>query len=255
MDPTYHPFKALTPNLYGVDFFVGDIHGAFDRLALALEAVGFNPSVDRLICAGDLVDRGHHNDAAVEWLKQPFFHSVRGNHESIYLKWYGLRHHRDSQRHFEQDYYFKNGGEWVQRVSAADHDRLAEQLEQLPYFLSVSAPDGRTVGVVHAELPDGMGWPRLICSPPDQDLLKTMTWGRERLKQARRQARNLPLTSPLPQDGNVIPGLAALVCGHFTVSKPRRLGNILYLDTGGWTDSGSFSVLRLNDILQGATGP
>ncbi len=238
------------PNLRGADFFVGDIHGCFHLLAQALEDVGFDPLVDRLICAGDLIDRGEHNDMAQEWLRQPFFHSVRGNHEELYLKWYGLRGDRSAQRAFEKDNYFANGGQWVKQMEPAEHDRLAALLTELPYFISVGAPDGRTVGVVHAELPDGMGWPQLICQPPNTDLLKSMMWGRGRLRHARRKALNLPLKTTDPQDGNRIRGLALLVCGHFVVSKPKPLGNILYLDTGGWTESGHFSVLRLNDALQ-----
>lgn len=238
------------PNLRGVDFIVGDIHGAYHLLAKALEEVGFNPAVDRLICTGDLIDRGEHNDMVLEWLRQTFFYTVRGNHEELFLRWYGYRHDKDAQRLFEKENYFPNGGSWVKGLSESDQHRIAEQFEQLPYFLSIGTADGRTVGVVHAELPDGVSWPQLICQPPDVDLLKTMTWGRSRLRHERRKARGVAKSTQDPEDGNHIRGLAFLACGHFTVSKPRKLGNILYLDTGGWTESGNFTVMRLNDALQ-----
>jgi serine/threonine protein phosphatase 1 len=60
---------------------VGDIHGHFQRLQQCLEAVGFDPAVDRLFSVGDLVDRGPHSEAALDWLAQPWFHAVQGNHE------------------------------------------------------------------------------------------------------------------------------------------------------------------------------
>lgn len=245
------------PNLQGTDFFVGDIHGAFHLLAEALENVGFNPAVDRLIAVGDLIDRGEHNDMALEWLRQPFFHTVRGNHEELFLEWYELRHDRDSRKLFEKERYFPNGGSWVEGLDPTQQQRFAEQFEQLPYFLSVGAPDGRTVGVVHAELPDGVAWPQLICQPPNEDLLHSMTWGRHRLRHARRKARGLESSTRDPLDCNHIRGLALLICGHFTVSKPKLLGNILYLDTGGWNGNGhgQFTVMRLNDALQKISAP
>jgi len=237
------------PNVHGTDFVAGDVHGCFHLLAEALERVGFNPNTDRLFLTGDLIDRGIHNEMALEWLRQTFVHSVRGNHEELYLKWYSLRNDKDARKIFERDCYFANGGEWVKEVDEETHERLAAQLAQLPYFLSVSAPDGRTIGIVHAELPDGTAWPQLISQPPDEELRRSMLWGRQRLRHARRKSRGVKTDTRDPADSNSIPGLALLLCGHFRVSSPKLLGNILYIDTGGWSQRGHFTVLRLEDAL------
>ena len=248
---SFVPFRALPPNLAGTDFFVGDIHGHFRPLAKQLEIVGFDPSKDRLIATGDLVDRGEDSDVAADWLVQPFFHTVRGNHEDLYLQWRDKRHQRDVQREFEKEIYFRNGGEWVNHLSEAGHRRLEDLIERIPYFLTVPSADGRMVGVVHAELPDGATWPSVVASAPSETLLETMTWGRNRLRYDRAQARGIELDGVYPfSDGNVIPGLDVVVCGHMSVRETYSLGNILYLDTGGWRRGGRFSVMRINDVLE-----
>ena len=49
--------RRMIANLRGRDLAVGDIHGHFQRLQQCLDAVGFDPAVDRLFSVGDLVDR------------------------------------------------------------------------------------------------------------------------------------------------------------------------------------------------------
>lgn len=250
--PPAHAFKALLPNLAGTDFFVGDIHGTFQRLSQALEQVGFDVSKDRLICVGDLLDRGPDSDVAMEWLTQPFFHTVRGNHEDLYMHWRARRHDRSAQATFEEEVYFRNGGSWVRNLSESDHHLLEALIRELPYFLAVPTPDGRTVGVVHAELPDQASWPGLLMTPAQDrsTLFRTMTWGRERLKQARLREQDTYDYSKTPiTDDNQIFGLDLVVCGHVVVRSPRPLGNIVYLDTGGWRPQGRFSIMRLPDLL------
>ena len=55
-------------NTAGRDFGVGDIHGYFTKLQAALDAIGFNPAVDRLFSVGDLVDRGPESAEVDTWL-------------------------------------------------------------------------------------------------------------------------------------------------------------------------------------------
>ena len=238
--------KALTPNMQGHDYFVGDIHGNFEGLRQALDAVGFKSNKDRLIAVGDLVDRQPRGDLAMHWLKAPFFHSIRGNHEDLYLKWRSLKNDIDAQEDYEERLYFRgsNGGDWVKKYDESVHCVLEEALSQLPYFLSVPLPDGKVIGVVHAEFPDNTCWPRVIMSLLDrnEDLIDSMTWGRERWRSARKQQ------DPF-EDKNQIFGLDAVVCGHVRVPHPLALGNIVYLDTGGWLERGKFSILRSDEIL------
>ena len=73
-------YLKFEKNLLGRDYCVGDIHGCFDRLLTILKRIGFNEKVDRLFCVGDTVNRGANSDQFLDWLTQPLFHSVRGNH-------------------------------------------------------------------------------------------------------------------------------------------------------------------------------
>jgi hypothetical protein len=79
----------LARNARGRDLIVGDIHGHFTKLAAALEAIGFDDSIDRLISVGDLVDRGPESLLALGWLAKPWFHAVRGNHEDMLCMYSG----------------------------------------------------------------------------------------------------------------------------------------------------------------------
>ena len=72
-------------NEVGRDFVVGDIHEMFSYLQRLLEEASFNGKEDRLFSVGDLVDRGPESQDVLEWLKQPWFHACRGNHEQFAL--------------------------------------------------------------------------------------------------------------------------------------------------------------------------
>lgn len=76
--------KTLNANTEGRDFVVGDIHGCYDELMILLRAIKFNPLYDRVICTGDLIDRGTKSKECVELLQEPWFFSVFGNHEEIF---------------------------------------------------------------------------------------------------------------------------------------------------------------------------
>src|SRR3989304_1167763 len=82
------PVLKLPLNTKGRDFVVGDIHGSFDLLDQALLAVGFDPEKDRLIAVGDLVNRGSRSADCLYYLAQPWFYSIRGNHEEIFMHLY-----------------------------------------------------------------------------------------------------------------------------------------------------------------------
>ena len=238
--------RSLPPNLRGRDFFVGDIHGHYEGLREALNQVDFNHNEDRLIAVGDLVDRKPRGDLALKWLEAPFFHSIRGNHEDLYLRWRRLRQDPSAQVDFEERLYFRgpNGGQWVKDYGEDIHIPLEAALSALPYFLSVPTADGRVIGVVHAEFPDGTAWPRVITQMEEGDplLIEAMTWGRSRWKM-------LKTGKCVFRDQNQVFGLDAVVCGHVRVPNPVALGNIVYLDTGGWAERGKFSILRSDEIL------
>ena len=81
-----HIVQRYNRNSRGRDFVVGDIHGCFDQLRQALDAVDFVPETDRRFSVGDLIDRGPQSTETLEWLSKPWFDACIGNHEDMALR-------------------------------------------------------------------------------------------------------------------------------------------------------------------------
>lgn len=96
--------RRFDRNPLGRDLIAGDAHGCFTKLRASLDAAGFNLECDRLFSVGDLVDRGPESDRALEWLAQPWFHAVSGNHEDMDTRW--------PLGFMFAGHYVSNGGAW-----------------------------------------------------------------------------------------------------------------------------------------------
>lgn len=68
----------LGKNAKGRDFVVGDLHGCVPALHAQLQRMGFDKNHDRLICTGDLVDRGPQSPEALALLGEPWFFAEIG---------------------------------------------------------------------------------------------------------------------------------------------------------------------------------
>jgi predicted phosphodiesterase len=142
--------KRLEANEKGRDFVIGDLHGAYSCLERALEGVNFDPTIDRLISVGDLVDRGPENERCLRLIKQPWFHAVRGNHEQMMIEYFN----NDPMG----QYWFMNGGMWGYQhsVEQTEHSMevrdLVKLAEKLPLLITVSVRDGGRFHALHAEL-------------------------------------------------------------------------------------------------------
>ena len=231
MKPAYNPrpeIKRFPRNLSGRDFVVGDIHGEFARLQRALNAIDFDREKDRLFSVGDLVDRGNESAQVVEWLDQPWFHAVCGNHDA--LAWrsaLGIP--------FEGVLHEKHGGSWLRALPMDERTKIGERLSALPIVIEIETSKG-LVGVVHADLPFddwtdvySIDWRRLdeMNSPAGQCL-----WSSTRFR------RNYP---------GEVRNVRAVVHGHVLTAEARLLGNSFFIDSGGW-DDGAFTFLELEDL-------
>ncbi|BBV96648.1 MULTISPECIES: metallophosphoesterase [Pseudomonas] len=221
-------FRRLLANIRGRDLAVGDIHGHFQRLEKCLEAVRFDPAVDRLFSVGDLVDRGPHSEAALEWLAQPWFHAVQGNHEALAIT-------RVRGGRLDLEMYRAAGGSWFLDLPRAEQLRYVERFEQLPIAIEVESADG-LVGLLHADSPfaDWAALRRWLELELDDDpkVREVCQWSRRRLKEGNTQP---------------VQGLRALLVGHTPVLEPKLLGNVWHLDTGGWA-SGHFSLMDMRTL-------
>lgn len=208
-------------NPYGRDFIVGDIHGAYSSLRARLEMIGFNARCDRLFCTGDLVDRGPESDQVLEWLAQPWFASVKGNHERLCE---GV-----ASRRFSPLEHVWNGGEWFAKLTDIEREPYLDAFAELPIAIELETADG-LVGIIHADCV-GPRWDYLyilLGGGRAETAIEFFTWSRRRFQEQ------------IVED---IIGVRAVVVGHQNLDRMTRLGNVLCIDTGGAYDEGHFTVL------------
>jgi len=219
--------KRLARNTTGRDIIVGDVHGCFTKLREALDAIRFDDSAgDRLIHVGDLVDRGPESAWVVEWLAQPWVHSVAGNHEDMAIRW--------PNGSMESGNYHANGGSWMIALDRETQREVAATLSALPIAIELET-EGGLVGVVHAECPISP-WADFTSMLEDpklsngkrQGLIDACQWARTRIQMG---------------DDSIIAGVRAVVVGHTPMRNMTSLGNTLFIDTIGWRPVGHFTLI------------
>lgn len=222
--------RRFPQNAQGRDLAVGDIHGHFALLQQALDTLDFDPARDRLFSVGDLADRGPECSEVIHWLARPWFHPVCGNHDDYVCRYESC----------DRENWIRNGGGWFQHLTPAEQAAFAVHYRSLPLVIEVATPAG-PVGLLHADCPFS-SWQGLL----DQ-LDAGVSGGRLRAIKnvclwSRRRIERL--------DEGGVADLAALVVGHTPVRVPVRLGNVHYIDTGGWypEEGGYFTLLDLNTL-------
>ncbi len=202
----------------GRDFVVGDLHGHYALLITCLNRVAFDATRDRLFAVGDLVDRGPESLQCLELAFEPWFHTVRGNHEAMMFD--ALLHNRGLEL------WMMNGGEWIYELNIDRVTQLCRRLDEwLPCAIEVQTGCG-SVGLVHAQVP-GDDWGQI-----EQCDMRQMFWSRERIQHRRTTS---------------VAGIDQVVCGHTPVSAPMRLGNVHYIDTGAYF-TGKLTLVELDQL-------
>ncbi|AHF68722.1 metallophosphoesterase [Pseudomonas cichorii] len=224
--------KRFGINPSGRDFAVGDLHGHFTKLQAALDAVSFEPKVDRLFSVGDLVDRGPESDQVDTWLAKPWFHAVRGNHEQMAIVAY--RCDPDGRA---AGCHLHNGGAWLYARSSVEQGCYVSLLADLPLIIEVETPEG-LVGIVHADCPylswQEFAWAVENGGPAESAHVADMAqWSRKRVTEQ--------LMTP-------VEGVRAVVVGHTPVRQPAILGNVYHIDTGAWM-GGHFTLINLQTLV------
>lgn len=222
--------KHFPGNEVGRDFIVGDIHGCFRQLEQALATHCFATARDRLFCVGDLVDRGADSGEVLDWLRAPWFHAVRGNHEQMAIDVLAGRY--DAGRHG------RNGGSWFLALPPSRQRTIVDAFSALPIALEIASSQG-LIGLVHADLgaPDWSTLREALRRPPGDSrrtlLIRDALWSRRRVQE---------------HDLSGVPDLYALIVGHTPMRDVTCLGNVFYIDTGAAYVDGRLSVLRLDQL-------
>lgn len=224
--------KRFGVNPAGRDLIVGDIHGHFTKLQSALDDVGFDPEKgDRLFSVGDLVDRGPESPQALDWLQKPWFHAVQGNHEDMAINW--------SAGGLLEGMYQVNGGGWNINNTPEASQAIADCFALMPIAIELWTNNG-LVGIVHADCPFD-DWGSFIAALESEALsemerlhiIGVAQWSRNRC---------------MSQDDTEITGCRAVVVGHTPMQQFTSLGNVLYIDTGGWLANRDFTILDANTL-------
>lgn len=209
---------TLLCNRTGRDFIIGDLHGALPMLNALLEHVDFEPSKDRLIAVGDLFDRGPSAKDCLFLLNQPWFHTVRGNHEHNLLLWSNAV--SPEQKQAARIEILTGGGEWFFLLTQHEQTTLCHKIAELPLAILLSSREQRFC-VIHAEVAQGYDdidafLMALLNDEPA--VLGSCLSGRRRHKTA---------------DVRLIENIDWIVCGHTPVLPTNRIrGNCLNLDFG-----------------------
>lgn len=211
----------LAQNLVGRDFVVGDIHFKSIELHKGLKALGFDQSVDRLIAVGDLIDRGPGMFDGLKLLGEPWFFTVRGNHEQMLI---------DAYRENPALPYSAHGARWWLTIDDGSKPMIIEKLESLPLAIELETAQG-LVGVVHADVPVGLSWDDFTNSLDNPQLQDVALWGRERIKKHHRRG---------------VSGAWRVCVGHTWIPYALRLGNVLALDVTGGGD-GALAIYSVQD--------
>ena len=125
---------------------VGDLHGCLDELHDLLAACDYDPSTTRVVMLGDLVNKGPHSVASVDFVRRSGFACVRGNHDDCALAAWERRSAevRDGGAANPNDAYAYTDGFTSEDV---------QFLRELPYTIYLQT-DG--VLVVHAGIVPGV---------------------------------------------------------------------------------------------------
>ena len=212
---TSNPVWHVGPNRNGRDYVVGDIHGSFDVVLRAMDAVNFDQSCDRIFSVGDLIDRGPGSHRTVRFLSHDWVFAVRGNHEDMLLTIYSDGEPHPAVVEFAAS---RNGfGWWLDTPDELRADIL-EAVRKLPIAIELETGRG-PVGFVHADVPERLSWQAFLerVRAGDKKIIQKALWGRDRIERL---------------DESGVEGVGRLFVGHTPLRKNLRLGNVYCVDTG-----------------------
>lgn len=169
-------------------YVISDIHGCYDEFLRMLDKIGFSDT-DRLILAGDYIDRGRQSFEMLKWIEDvpQNVHLLRGNHEEEFVAYISLMCQIDKKEELHTDntsnadaitlyetvkYFIKSKGISVSYfdvygtigsllvnfgITLADLRRWADKVREMPFYYEEKIC-GRTYIVVHAGYIESLEW-------------------------------------------------------------------------------------------------
>lgn len=230
-------FQQYGANTTGRDYVVGDIHGCFSLLEALLAHVGFDTARDRLFSVGDLIDRGPESRRIAEFLREPWFHAIVGNHEAMMLEGAHTIDYAPVDRFIVQQWQ-ANGGAWFFELSLPDQEEAYYEIHRLPLATQVALPGGGRAGIVHADVVnDSWASVRELLTRDNHganpfEFGDALLWSRERAYVVAKG------------QGAPVAGAEVVFFGHTPMVCPIRAANTCWLDTG----AGKGGMLTLAEL-------
>ena len=219
-------------------FFATDVHGEFSKLHFALRDVGFSPSHgDLLFLGGDLVDRGPESKDVLDWLYEPWVHSICGNHEALHIE--AFRNLYDYRTCHSAATLGQHGGLWAFDMARSDQQKYIDMFKSMPLAMELQTDFG-IVGIIHAEVPyaNWESWKNATKTEFENHCVADAQWARRKYR-----AKN----------SAVVEGIDVVLVGHTPTDsyKPEVLGNVVYSDCGAvWGND--FQLVEINkELIEG----
>lgn len=202
----------------GRAFFVTDLHGCYHLLHEKLKEVAFDSTKDILFSGGDWTDRGPDSKHVMDYINEPWIHSVQANHEALYIgayeeKWEGSF----------TNCLVSNGGAWVGELSESACTSIYEVFKSLPLGIEILLPSGKKVGIIHSQVPyeDWEQFKSITKAELEWSVLNTCQWARDKYdKQYSKPVKNIDL----------------VLSGHTPTNSGEieTLGNQIFCDLGSF---------------------
>lgn len=227
-------FEDIGRNPNGKTFFCGDIHGCYHDLLNILHTRKFDFNNDRLICTGDLIDRGPDSQLCLELLEKSWFYTVMGNHEDMMINCYCA----PSDSSFRQ--WIINGGQWSSALDNEEAIYATNEILQLPIAIETTIGN-KKIGVIHAD-PVYSDWEEIKKELKSENVSSTFV------------ATALWSRSNSDSEFNVS-NIDLVVHGHTIKDKIEKIGNRLFIDTGSFLKywdgyDGHISVVSEEELLE-----
>lgn len=139
-------YQKINAHHYRYIWAVGDIHGDYQLLQSRLHQLSFCPETDLLISTGDNIDRGPKSLNVLHLLNQPWFTSVKGNHEAMAL---------DAFETGDGNMWLASGGDWFFDLNDSEQQAAIDLLlkfHHLPHIIEVTNDNTKYV-ITHADYP------------------------------------------------------------------------------------------------------
>lgn len=218
--------KLIYEDDYDKIYCCGDLHGMYDQFIQELNNINFNFKKDLIICTGDLVDRGNQSKECLELLLQPWFKSVRGNHEQFIINYIESIANSDN-KDFNKDFHIVNGGSWYYDTLTEDQQDFYYELIKINMPLVYQLVDFN-VAIIHAEFPHLLNdWNYLDSALTEFN--ESFLWARKRIYDSQYPA---------------IKNINKIYAGHTYVEKEHISHNLHYIDTHFYR-TGKLTIIQL----------